>query len=62
MDTKVIVLADPVTKTVINVSPNNPDWGYVRLQQMRFVADEKSGFLRAKNVTALLPAHVEDCW
>jgi len=60
MNTKVVVLADPATKTVINLSANKPEWGYVRLQQLRFVADEKSGFMRAKYVTALLPALVDD--
>ena len=57
MNTKVIVLADEATKTVINVS-ENPEWGYVRLQQVRFLVDEKSGFLNAKTITALLPSQI----
>jgi hypothetical protein len=59
MNSKVIVLADDATNSVINVS-ENPEWGYLRVQQMKFVTDEKTGFLRAKNVTALVPGLVEE--
>jgi hypothetical protein len=60
MNTKVVVLADETTGAVVNVSENNPEWGYVRVKQTRILADEKSGFLRAKTVTALMPGLVED--
>lgn len=60
MNTKVIVLADETTGAVVNVSENNPEWGYVRVKQTRILADEKSGFLRARAVTALMPGLVED--
>jgi hypothetical protein len=60
MNTKVIILADDTTKAVVNVSDNNPQWGYIRVKQTRILADEKSGFLRAKTVTALMPGLVED--
>lgn len=60
MNTKVVVIADETTGAVVNVSENNPDWGYVRVKQTRILADEKSGFLRAKTVTALMPGLVED--
>ena len=60
MNTKVIVLADDTTGAVVNVSENNPEWGYVRVKQTRILADEKSGFLRAKTVTAIMPGLVED--
>jgi hypothetical protein len=59
MDSKVIVLADEATGTVINVSENNPEYGYVKLQQVRNVIDD-NGFLRRKPVNALLPGTVED--
>lgn len=59
MNSKVIVLADEATNSVINVS-ENPEWGYLRVQQMKFVTDEKTGFLSAKNVTALVPGLVEE--
>ena len=60
MNTKVVVIADETTGAVVNVSENNPEWGYVRVKQTRILADEKSGFLRAKTVTALMPGLVED--
>ena len=59
MNSKVIVLADEITNSVINVS-EKPEWGYLRVQQMKFVTDEKTGFLRARNVTALVPALIEE--
>ena len=59
MDSKVIVLADEATRAVINVSENNPEYGYVKLQQVRNVIDD-NGFLRRKPVNALLPGTVED--
>jgi len=59
MDSKVIVLADEATGAVINVSENNPEYGYVKLQQVRNVIDD-NGFLRRKPVNALLPGTVED--
>jgi len=60
MNNKVIVLADETTKAVVNVSENNPEWGYVRVKQVRILADEKTGFLRARTITALMPGLVED--
>lgn len=59
MDSKVIVLADEATGTIINVSENNPEYGYVKLQQVRNVIDD-NGFLRRKPVNALLPGTVVD--
>ena len=60
MNTKVVVLSDETTGAVVNISENNPEWGYIRVKQTRILADEKSGFLRAKTVTALMPGLVED--
>jgi hypothetical protein len=60
MNTKVVVLSDDTTGAVVNISANNPEWGYVRVKQTRILADEKSGFLRAKTVTAIMPGLVED--
>ena len=59
MNSKVIVLADDTTGAVVNVSENNPDYGYVRISQVRTVVDD-NGFLRRKNITALMPALVTD--
>jgi hypothetical protein len=54
MQSKVVVLSDGVTGSVINISENNSDYGYVRVQQIRTVVDD-NGFLRRKSVYALLP-------
>jgi hypothetical protein len=58
MNSKVFVQPDE-TGAVINVSENNPDYGYVRVQQTRTMVDD-NGFLRRKSITALLPALIED--
>lgn len=58
MNSKVIVLADE-TGAVVNVSENNPDYGYVRVQQTRTMVDD-SGFIHRKTLTALVPGLVED--
>jgi hypothetical protein len=54
MNSKVIILADEATGAVVNVSVNNPEYGYVRVQQVRTMIDD-NGFLRRKPVSALIP-------
>ena len=54
MNSKVIVLADETTKSVVNVSNNKPEYGYIRVQQVRTLVDD-NGFLRRKVITALSP-------
>ena len=54
MNSKVIILADETTGAVVNVSQNNPEYGYVRVQQVRTMIDD-NGFLRRKPVSALIP-------
>ena len=54
MNSKVIVLADETTGSVVNVSQNNPEYGYIRVQQVRTMIDD-NGFLRRKPVSALIP-------
>ena len=58
MNSKVFVQADE-TGAVINVSDNNPDYGYVRIQQTRTMIDD-NGFVRRKSITALMPGVIED--
>ena len=57
--TKVTVLADKTTNAVINPS-NRPEYGYVKVSQVRPMIDEKSGFLRPRVVTALIPGLITD--
>lgn len=54
MNSKVIVLADETTGAVVNVSTNNPEYGYIRVQQVRTMIDD-NGFLRRKPISALIP-------
>ena len=59
MNSKVTVLADETTGAVINVSENNPDYGFVRVQQQRTMIDD-NGFLRRKSVSALVPGTISE--
>jgi len=54
MNSKVKIVADATTGAVINVSPNNEEYGYVRVEQSRTVIDD-NGFLRRKVVSTLVP-------
>jgi hypothetical protein len=54
MNSKVIVLADEATGSVVNISSNNSDYGFVRVQQVRTMIDD-NGFLRRKAISALIP-------
>jgi hypothetical protein len=59
MDSKVIVVADEATGSVINVSENNSEFGYVRVSQTRTMIDD-NGFLKRRIVSALIPGKIED--
>jgi len=56
---KVKVVADATTGSVINLSVNNPEYGYVRLEQKRSIVDD-NGFLRVKPVSTLLHGTVSE--
>ena len=58
MDSKVKVLKNE-DGSVLNISENNPEYGWVLLQQVRTVVDD-NGFLRRKPVSAILPGHIDD--
>ena len=53
MNSKVIIVGDPTTGAIINVSQNNPEYGYFKLQQVRTLINE-SGFLRRQTLSALI--------
>lgn len=57
MNSKVVIVADATTGAVIHVSANNPDYGYVKLQQVRTVVDD-NGFLKRQVMSALIQAPV----
>lgn len=59
MNSKVIVTADATTNSVVNVSENNPEWGYIRVEQVRTMIDD-NGFLKRKSVSAIVPGLLSD--
>jgi hypothetical protein len=59
MNSKVKVVADELSGKVIVVSQNNPEWGYVRLEQQRTEIN-KNGFVDNKNVSILMKGRVTD--
>jgi hypothetical protein len=59
MNSKVTVLADEATGSVVNISKNNPDYGYIRVEQIRTMIDD-NGFLRRKPVSALVPGTLQE--
>jgi uncharacterized protein YabE (DUF348 family) len=58
MESKVTVVADATTGTVIVQSQNNPEYGYVKLEQNRVMIDD-NGFLKLTKVTALVQGHMD---
>lgn len=59
MNAKVKVVGDAATGSVINVSENNPEYGFVKLEQVRTHIDG-NGFLRRKAVFALVHGTVQE--
>lgn len=58
MKSKVIVTADAAGNVVVP-SPNNPEWGHIRVTQKRIVIDER-GFARPKIASALIAGTIKD--
>ena len=56
---KVVVVADATTGAVINQSQNNPEYGFVRVEQAVNHYDD-NGFLRRKKLSALIAAPLAD--
>lgn len=57
MESKVYVVGDPTTKSVIVQSKNNPEYGYVKVVQTKQLVDV-NGFLRRIQVPALIHGYV----
>lgn len=57
MEAKVKVVADQATGSVVHVS-SNEDFGYIRLEQVRTVIDEKSQFLKRKVLSTLIHGEI----
>jgi hypothetical protein len=58
MESKVKVTGDELGN-VIHQSVNNPEYGYVRVEQVRSMYDD-NGFLRRRLVSALIQGSMED--
>jgi hypothetical protein len=52
------VVANKETGAIVNVSDNNPEYGYITLQQEKLVIDD-NGFGKLKTLSALLQGTVE---
>jgi len=58
MDSKVIITAD-AAGNVITKSERNPEYGYVRVEQLRLQIDD-TGFARRKKLSAIIQGKLED--
>jgi hypothetical protein len=58
MNNKVVVTADSLG-AVIAISPNNPEYGYIRIEQTSPTIDDK-GWLKMQKRSALIKGKIED--
>lgn len=58
-DKKVTVKAGKSGK-LIEISLNNPEYGHIRLAQVRMGIDEMTGFARLTPISALVPGKIKD--
>jgi len=59
MNSKVKVVANATTGAIVNVSENNPEYGYIRMEQTKPIVDD-NGFLKPRTISTLLQGSVED--
>lgn len=58
MSKKVKVTADAAGNVIVR-SSNNPEYGHIRVEQVKMMLDD-NGFARKKKLSALIPGTVED--
>jgi|694.fasta_scaffold09189_5 hypothetical protein len=58
MKNQVVVTGDAAGNVIIT-SANNPEYGFIRVEQSRMLVDDR-GWARKKTVSALIPGKVED--
>lgn len=58
MNNKVVVTADSLG-AIIAISPNNPEYGYIRIEQTAPLIDDK-GWLKMQKRSALIKGKLED--
>jgi len=59
MNQKVKVVANATTGAVVTVSENNPEYGFVRLEQTKAIVDD-NGFLKPRTISTLLQGAIAD--
>lgn len=58
-DSKVKVTANKEGHVIVK-SGNNPKFGHIRVEQIRMVIDDETGFAKKKNISALVPGEIDD--
>ena len=58
-ESKVKVTAHPEGHVVVR-GENNPDWGYIRVEQTRMNIDDVTGIAKLEKLSALIPGLVTD--
>lgn len=58
MKNQVVVTGDAAGNVIVT-SKNNPEYGFIRVEQSRMLVDDR-GWARKKTVSALIPGKVED--
>lgn len=57
VESKVKITADEAGNVIVK-SKNNPEWGYIRVEQTRFTVDD-DGIARDVTMSALIPGKIE---
>ena len=60
MEGSCVVVEANQNNEVITKSPNNPDWGWIRVVQNRHIFDETSGILKIVFCSALVQGRLKD--
>jgi len=60
MNSKVKVVAADAAGSVITKSENNPEYGYVRLEQTRLVINENTNFMEPKTLSVLIHGTIDN--
>ena len=57
---KKVIVCGNATGSVITQSKNNPEYGYIQVEQTRTIVDDNTGFATSKRITALIPGLIKD--
>src|SRR6056297_2528164 len=59
MNEKVIITANKKGE-LISRSPRNPNWGWIRVTQKRYIFDENTGIIKTRFCSALVQGQLND--